>query len=359
MVDWKNNGIKKMKAVILVGGLGTRLRPLTDNKPKPIVPVINRPFLEHTITHLRKFGIKDIIFAMSYLPDAINEYFQDGKRFGVLLKYSIEKDPLGTAGAVKNAERYLDSPFIVLNGDDVFFDMNFEEVSAFHCKKNAQVTIFLTQVDNPSAYGVVETDDNQRVKRFIEKPPPGTETTNWINAGGYILNPEVLQYIPLGKHYMFEKGLFPNLLELGKPVYSYKYKGYWQDMGTLMKYYSLNMDLLNLKLNSPLVNLPRKNILMYGTNTDIDPTAEITAPCIIDNDCRIGRGVRIKGPAVIGRGSVLEDDSVIEETIIWRNVRIGSGSRLSRCIAADDTEIGENITKENEVITPAGSVPLK
>jgi mannose-1-phosphate guanylyltransferase/phosphomannomutase len=126
-----------------------------------------------------------------------------------------------------------------------------------------------------------------------------------------------------------------------------------------MKYYSLNMDLLNLKLHSSLVNISGKNMLMYGTNTDIDPSAEITAPCVIDNDCRIGRGVRIKGPAVIGRGSVLEDDAVIEETIIWRNVRIGSGSRLSRCIVADGAEIGENIVKENEVITPAETVPLK
>lgn len=347
-----------MKAVILVGGPGTRLQPLTNNVPKSIVPVINRPVLEHMLAYLKRYGIEDVILTLNYLPDMIKEYFGNGRRFGVNLIYCMEGEPAGTAGAVKNAEDHLDGCFLVLNGD-IFTDMDLSAMIAFHRKNKAQATISLSWVENPSAFGVVETNNEGRVKRFIEKPSPGTETTNWINAGTYVLEPGVLDKIPTGRHYMFEKGLFPNLLELGQPVYGYPYRGYWLDMGTLMKYYSLNMDFLNLKLKSSLVNTSRQNIMTYGTNADIHPSAMVTAPCIVDNDCRIGRNVRIKGPAVIGRGCVLEDDVNLEEAVIWSNIHIGAGSRLSRCIVASDTIIGENTNIENQVITPAETAPLK
>jgi mannose-1-phosphate guanylyltransferase len=346
----KNTGTRGLKAVILVGGLGTRLRPLTDNKPKPILPVVNLPFLERTIIHLKEFGIKDLILAMSYLPDEIRKYFKDGERCGVKLTYCLEKDPLGTAGAVKNAETYLDGPFVVLNGDNVFLEMDFAEAFAFHSEKKARATIFLTRVDNPDAYGVVETDDEGRVKRFVEKPPPGTETSNWINAGGYILEPEVLKYIPSGQHYMFEKGLFPKLLELGEPVFGYSYPGYWLDMGTPMKYFLLNMHFLEKSRQDKIPN---------GDGVVIHPSAVIKSPCVIDNGCRIGRDVCIKGPVIIGQDCVLEDNVSIENAVLWDNVSIGAGARLSRCIVASNVIIGDNLDLENRVITPSENVPLK
>ncbi|MDI6814878.1 MAG: sugar phosphate nucleotidyltransferase, partial [Dehalococcoidales bacterium] len=209
-----------LKAVVLVGGEGTRLRPLTYYVPKPMVPVLNRPFLEHTVAYLNKYEIEHIILALSYLPDTIQNHFGDGSRSGIRLTYCVENVPLGTAGAVKNAERYLDSTFVALNGD-IFTDLDIAGMLAFHQNKGAKATIALTWVDNPCAFGVVETDSDGCVKRFVEKPSPGQVTINWVNAGIYILEPEVLQHVPSGRHYMFEEGLFPLLLELGEPVYGY------------------------------------------------------------------------------------------------------------------------------------------
>ena len=222
--------MEKIQAVLLVGGMGTRLRPLTNDRPKSIVPVVNRPVLEHTLNYLKRFGIRDIIITLNYLPEVIEDYFGDGSQFGVNLTYFMEEKPRGTAGAVKNAESYLESTFFVLNGD-VFTDMDLNDMLAFHRKKKSETTIALTRVENPSAFGVVETDEKNRVKRFIEKPPPGTETTNWINAGTYILEREVLDAIPPDCHHMFENGLFPHLVNTGKAVYGYPYKGYWTGYG--------------------------------------------------------------------------------------------------------------------------------
>ncbi|OGO19894.1 MAG: hypothetical protein A2Z15_04735 [Chloroflexi bacterium RBG_16_50_11] len=347
-----------MKAVILVGGPGMRLRPLTENRPKPIVPVLNRPFLEHTLAHLKQFGIEDVILAMSYLPDAIQEYFGDGERCGMRLTYCVEKEPLGTAGAVKNAAEYLDRSFVVLNGDDVFVELNLHEAFAFHSEKKAKATIFLTRVENPSAFGVVETDANQKVQRFIEKPPPGTETTHWINAGGYILEPEVLEHVPEGKHYMFEKGLFPLLLEIGEPVYGYHYERYWLDMGTPQKYFTLNMDLIMSKVKSPLLPDYNNNEIYYSKNISVHSTAKIIPPVVIDDGCKIGRSVRIKGPAVLGQGCHIQEGASLEKVILWDNAVIGRNSRLYQCIISNDTVIGDNQEMQNSVITPSSTVPL-
>jgi mannose-1-phosphate guanylyltransferase len=358
MVIKKNADIRGMKAVILVGGPGTRLQPLTNKIPKSIVPVLNRPVLEHMLAYLKLYGIEDIILTLNYLPDIIKDYFGDGGRCGVHLTYCIEEEPAGTAGAVKNAEKYLNASFLVLNGD-IFTDMDLAAMFAFHRQKKAQATISLTWVENPSAFGVVETDAGGKVRRFIEKPPLAEAATNWINAGTYILEPGVLDKMPAGRHYMFEKGLFPDLLESGEPVYGYPYRGYWLDMGTPMKYFSLNIDLLESKMKSPLVHDFQQDRMLYGTDTGIHPSAVIKAPCVIDNGCRIGRDVCVKGPVVIGRDCVLEDNVNIEDVILWDNISIGAGSRLSRCIVASNTVIDGNRNIENQVITPSQSVPLK
>jgi mannose-1-phosphate guanylyltransferase len=349
--------LSKLKAVILVGGPGTRLRPLTDNLPKSIVPVLNRPVLEHTLAYLKQYGVEDVILTLSYLPEAIRDYFGDGKKCGVRLTYCIEKEPLGTAGAVKNAEAYLDGSFFVLNGD-LFMDMNLAEMLEFHRKKKAKATISLTWVDNPSAFGVVETDSYQRVKAFIEKPPPDEVTTNWINAGMYILEPEVLKEIPAEQHHMFEKGLFPRLLEIGKPVYGYTYRGYWLDMGTPGKYFSLNMDLLTEKINSPLSLGHGKDGIYYGENVEVDKSAVITAPAVIGSSCRIGRGAHITGPVIIGQDCRLHDGVNIENTILWERVNIGTNSRLNRCIISSDTVISDSRSITDSVVTPAHTIPL-
>jgi mannose-1-phosphate guanylyltransferase len=354
----KATSLCKLKAVILVGGPGTRLQPLTFYLPKPIMPVLNRPFLEHTLAHLKQFGIEDVILAMNYLPDKIQEYFGSGERCGIRLTYCVEKEPMGTAGAVKNVAAYLDRPFIVLNGDDVFLEMNFYEVFAFHREKKAKATIFLTRVDNPSAFGVVETDKQKRVQRFIEKPPLGTETTNWINAGGYLIEPDVLEYIPAGQHYMFERGLFPGLLDAGEPVFGYPYRGYWLDMGTLAQYFSLNMDFLLARVSDPLVAHSRRDGISRGQNVVVHPSAAITAPAAIDRGCRIGRNVRLKGPLTIGRDCVIGDGASLENAVLWDKVNIGTNARLDNCIISSHVVIGDNQDITNRVVTPSESAPL-
>jgi mannose-1-phosphate guanylyltransferase len=353
----KTTSLCKLKAVILVGGPGTRLQPLTFTLPKSLVPVLNRPVMEHMIAYLKQFGVEDIILTLNYLPDAIRNHFGDGRDFGVRLTYCLEKEPLGTAGAVKNATAYLDGTFIVLNGD-IFTEMDLSDMFSFHAKKKAKATIALTWVDNPSAFGVVETSSNKRVQRFIEKPPPGTETTNWINAGGYMLEPEVLEYIPSGQHYMFEKGLFPGLLDAGEPVFGYPYRGYWLDMGTLAQYFSLNMDFLFGKVSDPLINDHRRDSIHCGLNVVIHPSAAITAPAVIDRDCRIGKNVRLKGPLTIGRDCVIEDGASLENAILWENVHIGSDARLNHCIISSNTVIDNHRDVMNCVVTPSQTAPL-
>jgi mannose-1-phosphate guanylyltransferase len=357
MGNKKSTSLCKLNAVILVGGPGTRLQPLTFILPKSLVPVLNRPVMEHMIAYLRKFGVEDIIMTLSYLPDAIRSHFGDGRDFGVHLTYCLEKDPLGTAGAVKNACEYLDGTFIVLNGD-VFTEMDLADMFSLHIEKKARATIALTWVDNPSAFGVVETDSNKQVQRFIEKPPLGTETTNWINAGTYILEPEVLEYIPANQHYMFEKGLFPALLEAGEPVFSYPYRGYWLDMGTLAQYFSLNMDFLLGKVSDPLVTGIGRDGISCDPNMIIHPSALITAPAVIDRNCLIGKDVYIKGPVTIGRDCVLEEGSRLENAVLWENVHVGTGARLTGCIISSNTVIENHRDITNCVVTPSQTAPL-
>jgi mannose-1-phosphate guanylyltransferase len=345
-----------LKAVILIGGSGTRLQPLTYDTPKSMVPVLNKPFMEHTIAYLRQFGIEDIILTLNYLPGVVQDYFGDGRRFGVRLTYCLEEEPMGTAGAVKNAEQYLNSTFIVLNGD-IFTDLDMADMLACHRNKGARATISLYWVDDPSAFGVVDTDSAQRVRRFVEKPPLAEATTNWINAGIYILEPEVLEHIPANSHYMFENGLFPLLLELGEPVYGYPSSGYWLDMGNPGKYFSLNGDLLLSKVSSPLIHGSGDGIYR-DQDVSIHPSVRIVPPVIMGSRCQISQGVYLKGPVVIGPDCHLEDGASIENAVLWNNVRIGANARLGQCIISSDTSIEPNSHIVNRVVTPSQTVPL-
>jgi mannose-1-phosphate guanylyltransferase len=351
--------MQKLKAVILVGGPGIRLRPLTEDRPKSIVPVLNRPVMEHMFAYLRQYGVEDIVLAMNYLPEIIKAYFGNGSRAGVRLSYSLEKEPLGTAGAVKNAADYLDSAFLVMNGD-VFTDLNLTDLLAFHRIKKAKATISLTWVEDPSAFGVVETDEDNEVKRFIEKPPLAEATTHWINAGTYVLEPDVLNYIPSNTHYMFERGLFPGLLEAGEPVYGYPYRGFWLDMGSPEKYFSLNIDLLTSRVKSPLISPGlATNGIRQGNNVIVHPSALITPPVIIGDGSRIGQGVKIKGQVIMGRDCRLEEGVTAENAILWDNVTIMAQARLTHCIVSSGTVVGENRDVVDSIVTPSRMVPLQ
>ena len=233
-----------MQALILAGGKGTRLRPLTVYTPKPIVPICNRPFLLYQIDTLRRAGIKDITLSLSYQPHKIEQLLGDGSDYGVNLKYTVEPQPMGTAGAYKYAEELIREPTVVFNGD-ILTDLDLKAVIREHNARKATATIVLTPVDNPSAYGLVETEPDGRVHRFLEKPKPDEITVNTINAGTYILEPRVLDYIPAGENHSFEYGLFPTLLEKGEPFFAHiPQRTYWIDIGTPERYLQAHMDLL-------------------------------------------------------------------------------------------------------------------
>ena len=347
-----------LKAVILVGGPGTRLQPLTNDRPKSVLPVLNRPFMEYTFAYLRRFGIEDIILTLNYLPEIIRGYLGDGSRYGVRLTYCYEEEPMGTAGAIKNAEGYLDGTFVVLNGD-IFTDLDLNDMMQLHRSKDARTTISLQWVEDPSAFGVVETDNERKILRFIEKPPLSEATTNWINAGIYIMEPEVLKYVPANEHYMVERGLFPTLLNTGEPVYGYQFRGYWLDMGTSKSYLKLNRDLLSTKATSPLFDTRTGNGVYYGPDVDLHPSAIVTGPVLVGDGCHIGMGASITGPVVIGDGCSVEDNAVIKDAIIWNNTRVGAGAGLDNCIIGSDMDVEEERQIKDCVVTSSDTARLK
>ena len=336
-----------MKAVILIGGEATRLRPLTCNTPKAMVPVLNTPFLEHVIGYLSWHQAKEIVLALSRSQESIQSYYGDGSQFGVRLNYTVEDTPLGTAGAVKNTEKYLDETFLVLNGD-IFTDLDITAMIGFHRERKAKATIALTPVDDPTSYGLIETNTQGRVTRFLEKPEWSEVTTNMINAGTYVLEPEVLAQIPPQANFSFERELFPLLLDHGEPVYAFPSSAYWIDIGTPEKYLQLHRDLLSGKSSQyPLA--PGEEILI-GEHSDIHATAQIKGAVVIGGNCSIGRKVKLTGPVVIGTGCTILEDTVIEESIIWRNTRLGQRVNLKNSIVADNCYLEANSVIEDSVL---------
>ncbi len=318
-----------MKAVILAGGEGTRLRPLTCNVPKPMVPILNRPFLEHMLSHLSGHGVEHAILTMWYLPDVIRSHFGNGEGLGLRLSYTLEETPLGTAGAVKNVEDELDGAFLVLNGD-IFTDLDLSAMARFHRDSGAMVTIALTQVEDPSAFGVVDMDESGRVSRFVEKPAPGEAPSNWVNAGTYLVEPEALAQAPLGEHYMFERGLFPKLLEMGAPVYGYRSNAYWADLGTPTSYARVHRDML-----------PTAGATDGHDVTGVHSSARISGPVLLGRGCAIGPDAIVQGPVVMGAGCRVGEGAVIRDAILWRDVEVGRGAELDACILGDGVSVGD------------------
>jgi len=338
-----------MKAIILVGGEGTRLRPLTYSVVKPMVPVANRPFIEHVILKLAAHGINDIVLAMGYKPDSIFAYFGDGAGPGIKLTYSLEEKPLGTAGAVKNAGGHVEDTFFVLNGD-TFSDIDYTEMLDLHRRNRAMATIALSHVDDPTRFGVVETDAESRVKAFIEKPSWENVTSHWINAGVYILEPSVLDCIPDGRFFMFEKGVFPPMLEKSERVFSYPSKAYWIDVGRPSQYHQLNRDILRGLCSSPLHSVEDITI---GRGCEVHPSARISGPAVIGSDCNIGEDAIITGPAVIGRKCHIGKKAVIKDSVLWDNIFIGAGACVIGSIIASGANIVENARLEDLTVNQA------
>jgi mannose-1-phosphate guanylyltransferase len=334
-----------LKAVILVGGEGTRLRPLTYHTPKPMVPVLNVPFLEHVIRNLKEHNVMEIIMAQYYLPASMREYFGDGSKLGVKLYYVMEESPLGSAGAVKNIEDFLDCTFFVLNGD-IIQNRDLTAILKFHRRHHAKATVVLTPVTNPTLYGVVETDKRNKVKRFTEKPKPEEVTTNMINAGTWVVEPEVLQRIPPNTKFSFERDLFPQMLADGLPFYAYPTDNYWMDTGTPENYLQLHRDLLSGKYDG---YKPEKDVTT-GTGCKIHTSVKFKGKVIIGDNCKIASGVKITGPVVIGPNCKIGEDTTVKDSVVWHDITIGKSVAIKSSILADNCKIGDDCSLTDAVL---------
>jgi mannose-1-phosphate guanylyltransferase len=330
-----------MQALILAGGKGTRLRPLTVYTPKPIVPVLNRPFLTYQLESLRRAGITEIVLSLNYQPDKIESILGDGSEFGVNLRYVTEPIPLGTAGAYKYAAREIRETTVVFNGD-ILTDLDVSLVVEQHLKRKADATIVLTRVENPSAYGLVETDSEGNVLAFREKPTAEELreiNINTINAGVYILEPSVLEMIEENENCSFEYKVFPELLATGKRFSAYiMEEQYWRDIGNPESYLKAHHDLLS------------------GTICDIGvkihPTSEIATTAIVDSSSILGENCVIKPNAkiinsVIGKGVLIEEKTVIENSVIWTHTKIAGSSHVENAVIGKSCYVGKNCTIRN------------
>ena len=328
-----------MRAVLMAGGSGTRLRPLTCDLPKPMVPILNRPIAEHIINLLKRHGITQIIATLHYLPDVMKDYFQDGSEFGVSIEYVVEEDqPLGTAGCVKNIAEWLDETFLVISGDSIT-DLDIGAAIAFHREKQAKATLILARVPNPMEFGVVITDTDARISHFLEKPSTGEIFSDTVNTGIYILEPEVLEYLPCSEEADFSKDLFPLLLMEDEPMYGYIAEGYWCDVGNLETYREAQYDALYGKVKLEIDYHERQTGLWVGQNTYIDPSASIEAPAVIGSHCRIGPNAIIEAGTVIGDNVTIGAGADLKRPILWNGVMIGDETCLAACVIARGTRV--------------------
>jgi mannose-1-phosphate guanylyltransferase/phosphomannomutase len=331
-----------MKAVVMAGGEGTRLRPLTSNQPKPMVPVVGKPCMEHIVELLRSHGMEDVIVTVAFLPQAIRSYFGDGETLGVNIEYSVEESPLGTAGSVRLASSKLDDTFVVISGD-ALTDVDLTKIVDFHREKGAAVTIGLKSVENPLEFGIVVTDDEGRIERFLEKPSWGQVFSDTINTGIYVLEPEVLRHVPTDRPYDFSKELFPLLLEMGRPLYGYVFDEYWQDVGNLDQFRQANFDALEgaVELNIPGIRL-RGNIWL-GEGVELDDLDQIEAPAYVGNYSRIAPGASVGGYSVLGSSVTLREQARTSRSVVDSSTYIGRSAVVEGAIVGRGCEIGSHV----------------
>ncbi|MBM3266705.1 MAG: mannose-1-phosphate guanyltransferase [Candidatus Sericytochromatia bacterium] len=328
-----------MKAVLMAGGSGTRLRPLTCDLPKPMTPMLSRPMAEHIVNLLRNHGFDEITMTLYYLPHVIQNYFGDGSDFGVKIDYAVEeKMPLGTAGSVKAVADQLTDTFIVISGDSLT-DMDLSAAIAYHKAKGSVATLVLKRVDNPLEFGVVIIDEQGRIRRFLEKPSSSEVFSDTINTGTYILEPRVLEYLEPEKELDFSKDLFPALLREGEPMYGFITDGYWEDVGNLQSYRQAHYDILEGKVRLEIPYPQREPGIWIGEGTEIHPTATVQAPSVIGNNCQIGAGAVVSAGSVIGDNVQVGANSTLKRPVTWNNVYIGEEVALRGCVLAKNTSV--------------------
>ena len=321
-----------MKAVIMAGGKGTRLRPLTSNQPKPMIPIVNTPCMEHIVRLLERHGFEDILVTLEFMTEAIQAYFGDGSEWGVNIEYSVEEEPLGTAGSVKYAEDRLTERFVIVSGD-ALTDVDLTKVLAFHEERGAEATLVLKGVEDPSEFGIVEIEEDGRVSNFLEKPDEEEVFSYTANTGIYLLEPGVLRDIPAGQEYDFAKDLFPRLLEEGRPVYGYTTEGYWEDIGNIEQYMGAQRDVLDGKVQGIQPPGERlKESVYVGRDTRVDED-QLEGPVVLGDNVKVAPGARLGPYSVLGP-----------------NVSVGAGASVVRSTVAEGSSIGEEAELDGTLV---------
>jgi mannose-1-phosphate guanylyltransferase len=343
------------QAIILVGGEGTRLRPVTSRVPKPVAPVVERPFVAYILDDLVRHGVQRAIFSTGYLAAAIEAQIGDGAGYGLQVDYAVETEPLGTAGAIANcADKLDDGSFFVFNGD-VLSDVDLTALAARHVGKGAAGTVFLTPVDDPRRYGLVELRPDGSVASFVEKPGEW-EGTALINAGVYVLEHEVLEMIPQGRQFSIERGVFPRLAQAGS-LYGYVDRGYWRDIGTPESYLQAHFDILERTVTTTVGELLGEQYLYVAPSAAVDAGARVVPPCYVGENARVEAGARVGPLAVLGAGAVVAEGATIlasvlqagvevgaqaqvEHSVIVRGSRVGAGTRLDGVVVGEGCRVG-------------------
>jgi NDP-sugar pyrophosphorylase family protein len=348
--------MSKNKAMVMAAGLGTRLRPLTDLISKPMAPIVNKPVMEHIIELLVKYDFGDVVCNLHWFPEAIKDHFGDGSRFGLNISYSFEETLLGTAGGVKNVEDFFEcEAFLVMSGD-ALTDIYLSDVLQFHIQKGGIATLVLTEIDEPSQYGVVLMDKDKKITGFQEKPLAGEEKSNLANSGIYVFNPEIFKYIPEKTFYDFGKNVFPDLLEKDVAYYGYKHSQYWNDVGNLEEYQKGNFDALEGKVK---LNIPGNQIrdgVWVGRNCRIQEEVVIIPPVCIGDNCTIKKGAKLFGPIILGDNTIVDERAVLYRGIKWGSGYIGKDASLIGAIIGYNTKIKDKASVLEKAVIGAKSI---
>ncbi len=338
-----------MKAVIMAGGEGTRLRPLTSNQPKPMMPVANRPMMEHIVELLKGHGFDEIVVTVAFQANAIRTYFGNGAEFGVRMAYATEESPLGTAGSVRNAMDELDEPFLVISGD-VVTDIDLGALVEFHLAKRSIATIGLKETPNPLEFGIVITRPDGAVERFLEKPTWGQVFSDTINTGIYVLDPSIFDYIEPQKAVDFSSDVFPRLLDDAKPLFGCVVDGYWEDVGTLEAYVKVHQDVLDGQVRVAISGFKVRDGVWFGEGSEIDPNAKVAGPAVIGDNCRVEPGARLGEYTVLGSNVRVGTDCVVERSVVHDNVYLGPGVRLRGAVVGRSSDLRRGARLEEGVV---------
>ncbi len=333
----------------MAGGEGSRLRPLTSSTPKPMMPLVNRPMMEHIVALLRQHGFEEIVVTVAFMANVIRNYFGDGSEFGVSMVYATEENPLGTAGSVRNAMAQLDERFLVISGD-VLTDIDLSAIVDFHDDKKALATIGLCHVENPLEFGIVITRDDGSVDRFLEKPSWGQVFSDTINTGIFVLEPEVFEYIEPGRSVDFSSEVFPRILDDGQPLYGAVADGYWEDVGTLEAYVRAHKDALDGKVTMQLPGFELSDGVRLGEGAEIHPEAKVEGPAIIGDYCRVEAGARLGGYTVLGSNVRVRGNADLERVVIHDNTYLGQGVRLRGTVVGRACDLRNGVRTEEGVV---------